>query len=1015
MLTIAVQALALTAVSPAAAQYFGRNKVQHKDFQFEVLTTEHFQIHYYPEAREAARETARMAERWYARLARILRHDLSGPQPLILYASGPDFRQTNVVHGIGEGTGGVTEGFKRRIVMPVFGTLAETDHVLGHELVHAFQYDIGRDAQEGGGGGLGTGLERLPLWFVEGMAEYLSIGHVDPHTAMWIRDGAREKDKLPTIRELDRAQYFPYRWGQAFWSYVAGRWGDGIIRTLLEDAIRSGGPSAAIKQVLGMEDGDLSADWHAAIAAQYTPALEAGTRASKAARPLAGDEKRERLSIAPALSPDGRHLVYLSERDMLSVDMYLAETETGRIIRRLTNTAIDPHFASIQFLESAGAWHPGGHQFVFGAIRDGQPVLAIIDTDSGRRVREIPFPDLGEILNPTWSPDARWIAFSAATGGRSDLFVYDLTTNTRRQLTDDAYADLQPAWSAESAQLAFVTDRGTTDLNTLRAGRLGLALIDVASGRIDLLPTFERGKSINPQWAPGSRSVYFLSDATGVTNVYSVDVDSRRVRRLTDLDAGVSGITALSPALSASVDANRIAFTGYEEGRIGIYFIEGREALSGVNIDAPVPADTPAAAILPPAKRTEDLVGTALADATTGLPADIGQAEPYRARLGLDAVSQPYVSGGYGTFGGMVGGGIAFAFSDMLGNHNLYAAIDASTYGDFSDLYRNTGGIVAYTNLSNRWNWGVSGGQVPYLTGYATAGVTPTGFIEQEVIYRQVYRGVDGRVSYPFSTARRLELGGGFQQISFDQQIRSYVYNRAGQFVGQNTERISLGDALNMATATAAFVHDTSVFGATSPISGARSRFEVSPAFGSLDFTTAVADYRRYFMPASFYTIAGRLVHYGRYGTDSESSSLYPLFLGYPEFVRGYGVGSIQPGECAAGPAGGTCEIYDRMLGSRMLVGNLEFRFPLLRPFGVRSGMYGPVPVEVGFFADGGVAWTKSERPSFFGGERKPISSTGVSLRLNLFGYAVAQTDFAYPLQRPGRGWVWSFNLMPGF
>ncbi len=1014
ILATLVQAIALTAAPPASAQYFGRNQVQHKQFEFEVLTTEHFQVHYYPEARDAAHETARMAERWYARLSRILRHDLSGSQPLILYASGPDFRQTNVVAGIGEGTGGVTEGFKRRIVMPVFGTLAETDHVLGHELVHAFQYDIARGSQDSGG--IGTGLERLPLWFVEGMAEYLSVGHVDAHTAMWIRDAARKADTLPSVRQLDSSQYFPYRWGQAFWAYVAGRWGDGIIRPMLDAAVRSGGPSAAIEQVLNLEHEELSTAWHQAIAAQYAPALEAGSRASDAGRPLARDPKREGLAIAPSLSPDGRHLVYLSERDMLSVDMYLADVETGRIVRRLTNTAIDPHFSSIQFLASAGAWHPGGHQFVFGAIREGRPVLAVVDIDTGRRVREIPFPDLGEILNPTWSPDGRWIAFSASTAGRTDLFVYDLTTNARRQLTDDAFADLQPAWSSESAHLAFVTDRASTDLSTLNAGRLGLALIEVSSGRIELLPTFEHGKSINPQWAPGSRSLYFLSDATGVTNVYSIDVDSRRVRRLTNLDAGASGITALSPALSASVDANRVAFTGYEEGRIGIYVIEGRDALSGVAIDSTISETMPAAAVLPPATRAGELVGPALADATTGLAAaDVAEAEPYRARLGLDAVSQPYVSAGYGPFGGAVGGGIAFAFSDMLGNHNLYASIDANTYGGFSDLYRNTGGIVAYSNLTRRWNWGVSGGQVPSLSGYATAGFTNTGYAEQEVMFRQVYRGVDGRATYPLSTARRIELGGGFQQISFDQQVRTLQYSRTGQYLGQETERTSLGDALQMATATAAFVHDTSVSGATSPVSGQRSRFEVTPAFGSLDFTTATADYRRYFMPAPFYTLASRVLHYGRYGSDSESTSLYPLYLGYPQLVRGYGVGSLRADECVAGPAGGTCEVYDRLLGSRLLVANLELRFPLLRPFGVRSGMYGPVPIEVALFADGGVAWTQSRRPSFFGGERTPISSTGVSFRLNLFGYAVAQTDFAYPLQRPGRGWVWAFNLMPGF
>jgi hypothetical protein len=77
--------------------------------------------------------------------------------------------------------------------------------------------------------------------------------------------------------------------------------------------------------------------------------------------------------------------------------------------------------------------------------------------------------------------------------------------------------------------------------------------------------------------------------------------------------------------------------------------------------------------------------------------------------------------------------------------------------------------------------------------------------------------------------------------------------------------------------------------------------------------------------------------------------------------------------------------------------------------------MYGPVPVEVAFFTDAGVAWTKSDRPTFFGGSRSPVASAGVTFRANLFGFAVGQLDFARPFQRPGRGWVWSFSLTPGF
>jgi outer membrane protein assembly factor BamA len=188
----------------------------------------------------------------------------------------------------------------------------------------------------------------------------------------------------------------------------------------------------------------------------------------------------------------------------------------------------------------------------------------------------------------------------------------------------------------------------------------------------------------------------------------------------------------------------------------------------------------------------------------------------------------------------------------------------------------------------------------------------------------------------------------------------------------------------------------------------------VSPAFGSLSLATALADYRRYFMPARFYTVAVRSLHYGRYGTDSESGLLYPLFLGYPELVRGYGLGSFRQSECQPGSTG-TCDVFDRLLGSRMLVGNLELRFPLLRPFGVQSGMYGPVPMELAFFTDGGVAWTGDQAPSFAGGDRRPVSSAGVTLRASLFGFAIGQVDLAYPFQRPGRGWVWAFSLTPGF
>ena len=176
--------------------------MQYEKFDFKVKKTEHFDIYYYPEEEQAVDLAARMAERWYARLSRVLRHELSSRQPIILYAAHPHFQQTNALSGeIGEGTGGVTESFKRRVILPFAGGLAETDHVLGHELVHAFQCDIS-SSEDAEGRPTAPGIASLPLWFIEGMAEYLSLGPVDANTAMWVRD-ASSREKMPTIDKLD--------------------------------------------------------------------------------------------------------------------------------------------------------------------------------------------------------------------------------------------------------------------------------------------------------------------------------------------------------------------------------------------------------------------------------------------------------------------------------------------------------------------------------------------------------------------------------------------------------------------------------------------------------------------------------------------------------------------------------------------------------------------------------------------------------------------------------------------
>ena len=143
--------LALPMGNAGAQGYFGQNQVQYDHFQWKVLETEHFLVHYYPEERVAALDAARMAERSYARLSRMLGHQFREKKPIVLFASRSDFGQNNVTGDLGEFTGAVADALRHRMLVPFTGDYRTFEHVLTHEMVHAFQYDIFARGKAGNG------------------------------------------------------------------------------------------------------------------------------------------------------------------------------------------------------------------------------------------------------------------------------------------------------------------------------------------------------------------------------------------------------------------------------------------------------------------------------------------------------------------------------------------------------------------------------------------------------------------------------------------------------------------------------------------------------------------------------------------------------------------------------------------------------------------------------------------------------------------------------------------------
>jgi len=1042
----------------ASAQYFGRNKVQYTNFKFKIIQTEHFDVYFYERERVAAMDAARMAERSYARLSKVLNHEFRERKPIILYASSADFQQTNATEVGGESTGGVTDFARNRAVMPFTGSYADFEHVLMHEMAHQFQYDIWSR------GRTGAGISTLiaiapPLWFAEGMAEFLSLGPINSETAMWLRDASLE-GKVPTIEQmtLDPYEYFPYRFGHALWSYVAERWGDEAVGAILK-ATLAGGIEPAFRRTIGLNLDQLSDQWRDAVQKRYLPEIGARARAKAVADALLTEKKSQgTLHLAPALSPDGSLVAYFTEKDFYSVDLWLADGNTGKPMHRILKSGISSNYETYRFINSQANWSPDGKLLAFAAKRGARDEIVVVDAAKNRPVDRIKLK-LSGVTTPSWSPDGQQLVFTGYEGGFSDLFVVNRDGGGLRRLTEDKYADLHPVWSPDGKTIAFATDRGPeTDFHTLAIGNFRIAQYDLATGNIRVLDKMDKGKNVSPQWAPDGRSIAFVSDRNGVSNIFLYDMEEHEVYQLTDFYTGAQGITPLSPVLSWAPKADRLAFVYYEAGKYDIYSLNNPRSLRRAPYRPAAVDSTSILAATPPIDTTrslqvrEDVRGqvgeggsiyrtpsgfrssgevartgdTSMVTKPVSIAALLDSADfslpdtseftlkKYRVSFTPDYVSRPNIGYTSGNFGRGFYGGSAISMSDMLGNHQLVFAGYVNGHVNEAQI------LAAYANLSHRINWATGITQDPYYflePSDVIASPRPGEAIFVTNIRRLIVRSVFASAYYPVSRFRRIETGLRFANV--DDAILQ-VKEPFDPTTGFPTDDPFL-DTQNRKGVTyvqpnVALVFDNSLSGYVSPFYGHRYRIEVAPSIGSWTFTQVTADYRRYDGLPGPFVFASRFLYYGRVGRDANE---FRIFAGSTDLVRGNTSGSYRRNECLNAAQDNTqtgCRELDRLVGTQLALGSFELRMPLFNPS--TSGAVILPPMEIAAFYDMGLIWDdrstiRWNRLANDNGTtlRAPLKTIGASLRANLFGFAIGRLDYAIPLDRPAVTGLWTFSL----
>jgi len=186
------------------------------------------------------------------------------------------------------------------------------------------------------------------------------------------------------------------------------------------------------------------------------------------------------ISVAPALSPDGRRLAYTGYHGGYA-DIYLIELDSGarRPLVKFPGT------------NSGAAFAPDGGRITCTSSRDGNPELYVIGLSGGaRRLTKTP----GVESSPSWSPDGSEIVYSNDDAGSPQLFRIPSNGGARQHIPTGFGYCTEPCWSPDGKKIAFTT----------RSGGFSIAVKDLQTGATKTLASGE-----NPVWGANSRHVIY--------------------------------------------------------------------------------------------------------------------------------------------------------------------------------------------------------------------------------------------------------------------------------------------------------------------------------------------------------------------------------------------------------------------------------------------------------------------------------------------------------------------------
>ncbi len=700
----------LAAVPSAHAQSFGKNKVQYEALDWTVYETPHVRMHHYAEEDSLARRLAAFAESVCVEYDARFRLHPRTRVPFLLYAAHSLFQQSNATPElISEGTGGLTELIKGRVLVPHTGSWTRLAWVTRHELTHWYMLEklnqVMKEHHRTQGG-------LPPLWFVEGLAEYFGTSW-DADAEGLMRDAVLSGEARP-LRHSESiwGTVLMYKEGQSFMLWFAEQYGESRLIGMLEDWWRADDFETVFRITTGERFEAVDERWFTSVRRHFYPAIATTSAVADTAR-RATPHGRYNLGarVLPGRAPGDtalRFCWFAASENGIELRLSEPDRRGRRRETRLLRGYQSPQFESFHLFQN----RPGASSLgrvVISSKRGGRDCIHVVDAAARRVLRTVDLPSLVMITDPVFAAGDSAVIFSAQDrSGRSDLYrLWWRRPEGLERLMNDDFDDLEPAVSPDGRWVAFASDRGE------RGGRYGLFRLALADGHVEALSDPPAGDDRQPVYSPDGRWLAFRSTRGGTSDLWVRPAEpAREARRVTRLRG-----PATDPDWLA--DGRGLMFTGQEAVRFQAYVVRFAPESLQVEPEAPGTAEPAMPAI-----------------------AHRGEPQRYQRRVGLDLVQNAIAYDP--VLGGAAGVG-QISLSDVLGNERWYVFIanDSERFGNFWDGFQ-TG--ITYVNQAQRMNYGVG---VFRLTEQYDA--------DLDLIRREKRVGVLALASYPFDKFTRIE------------------------------------------------------------------------------------------------------------------------------------------------------------------------------------------------------------------------------------------------------------------